>query len=145
MTDSHSENENLRVYEVGCLWLPSVPEDKLPDETQKIEAEIRKAGGSPLSSGAPELMNLAYEMIKPLGTKNERYRTAYFGWMKFEGDSQAPVLLKKAVDANPHILRSLIVKAVPENESRAESERLILEEKKAKAAESSVEDETSAE
>lgn len=112
MNDNEREN---RIYEVGYLLLPSIPEEQLSAKVTEIKETISNLGGQFISEEDPSLRPLAYEMVKLVGTRNERYKTAYFGWVKFELDAQQAVALKVALDANVSILRYLTVKTVRED------------------------------
>ena len=54
-------------------------------------------------------------MIKSVADIKKKFTSAYFGWIKFETKSELMPMIKKAVDANPHILRYLLIKTVREN------------------------------
>lgn len=116
MTDEMIEggNEN-RVYEVSYLLLPSIPEEQVPTHVAEIKKMIEGAGGQFISEEDPKLRHLAYEMIKLVGTRNERYKTAYFGWVKYEAPAQSAIDLKVLFDAKEEILRHLIIKTVRED------------------------------
>lgn len=110
-----SGSDNLRVYEVGYLLLPSIPEEKVPDEVSIIKEHIARLGGVILSQEEPRMRTLAYEMVKPVGTRNERFKSAYFGWVKFESMPDGAVELKKVFDLSPSVLRFILIKTVRED------------------------------
>ena len=116
MTDEHqSEQESaLRVYEVGYIELPSVPEEHIHEFTNNLKGVILREGGAVISEGEPLIRPLAYEMVKPLGNRNERYKSAYFGWVKFEVSPQGALEIKKSLDAMESLLRFILVKTVRE-------------------------------
>jgi ribosomal protein S6 len=128
MTESNEatpREESLRVYEVGYLMLPSIPEEKLPEEVTRLKTIITELGGSVISEEDPELRDLSFEMIKHIGTRNERFNNAYFGWIKFESDPNVAVDLKTKLDLHDSLIRFLIVKTVREDvlaEARRERE-----------------------
>ena len=118
MTDSSGatpREESLRVYEVGYLLLPSIPEEKLPEEVTRLKTIIADLGGQVISEEDPKLRDLTYEMTKPIGTRNERFNEAYFGWVKFESEPNVAVELKAKFDLHDSLIRYLIVKTVREN------------------------------
>jgi ribosomal protein S6 len=118
MTDSLDESKSesaQRVYEVSFLMLPSIPEEQIPDKVSQIKSAITQNGGEVIYEEQPRLRNLAYEMIKSLGAGNERFRTAYFGWIKFESIPATAITLKSAIDKMPEVLRFIIVKTIREN------------------------------
>jgi ribosomal protein S6 len=114
MTEENMKNESSssRVYEVGYLMLPSIPEQKISEEVENIKSTIAKNGGSLIVEGAPELRTLAYEIEKHIGSRNERFDSAYFGWVKFEMGSEEVLVLEKFLDANPSIIRFLLIKTL---------------------------------
>ena len=105
-----SGSDNLRVYEVGYLLLPSIPEEKVPDEVSHITKFITDAKGTIIKSGEPIMQPLAYEMEKLVATRNERFNDAYFGFVVFEGNPELAITLKTELDATPGILRFLLIK-----------------------------------
>lgn len=109
------EGKGNRVYEVSYLLLPSIPEEQVPTHVAEIKKMIEGAGGQFISEEDPKLRHLAYEMIKLVGTRNERYKTAYFGWVKYEAPVESAISLKTQFDAKEEILRHLIVKTVRED------------------------------
>lgn len=117
MTDSielESGSDTLRVYEVGYLLLSSIPEEKVPDEVSRIKSFIESQGGKMISGENPELRPLAYRMEKHIATRNERFDSAYFGWMTFEVAPAGAVALKTELDGMESVLRFLIMKTVRE-------------------------------
>jgi small subunit ribosomal protein S6 len=145
MTDSMEVNpqeNSLRVYEVSYMMLPSIPEEKLPEEVERLKTIVGELGGTVISEEDPKLRDLAYEMIKNIGTKNERFNEGYFGWIKFEAQPETAEMLKKRLDLHDSLIRFLIVKTVRENVlAEAKRER----EEAAEALQQKQEDEVNAE
>lgn len=102
--------DSKRVYEVGYLLLPSIPEEHIPEQVTKLKEVIENAGGVSLSEEDPKLRPLAYEMVKHIGTENVRFNTAYFGSIKFEVVAGELPSIKTKLDAVDSMLRALIVK-----------------------------------
>ncbi|MDP3957851.1 MAG: 30S ribosomal protein S6 [bacterium] len=109
------EEGTLRIYEAGFLLTPSLPEEKVPEETAKLRDMIAKEGGNIIAEEEPKLRELAYSMDKTVSHKRETFTSAYFGWIKFEIGAEAVAFLKKAFDANPSIVRFLLISTVREN------------------------------
>src|SRR5690348_15230815 len=84
MTETSQKNDAMKVYEIGYLLVSSIPGEKVADITAALKGILVKKGASLIAEEAPELRNLAYTMIKKIGTANQRFHTAYFGWLKFE-------------------------------------------------------------
>lgn len=104
-----------QVYELGYHIVSTVAEENLPKEVEALKAIVLSDGGSLVSEGEPKLINLAYSMTKSVADIKKTFNTAYFGWLKFETKSELMPAIKKAVDANPNILRYLLIKTVREN------------------------------
>jgi ribosomal protein S6 len=127
------ESEN-RIYEVGYVLLSTFPEEKIEAEAARLKKSIESKGGVIIAEEAPYLRDLAYEMIKVIANKNERFTQGYFGWIKFEVGSDEALELKKAFDADMSILRHLLIKTVRENTMytkrpvKAESKESVLDE-----------------
>ena len=107
-----SENkEDLNVYELGFLILPSIPEDKISKVTDSIRKIITKDGGVEIDAEAPFKQPLAYSMTKQVGSSRYVVMDAYMGWIKFEVEPAKVALVKEALEKIEEILRFLIVKA----------------------------------
>ena len=109
------EEGGAQVYELGYHIVPTVAEENLPKEAEALKAIVLMDGGSLVSLGEPKLINLAYSMTKSVADIKKKFNTAYFGWLKFETKSELMPTIKKAVDANPNVLRYLLIKTVREN------------------------------
>jgi len=109
------EVDELRVYELGYLILPTVTEENLASEVEALKALVAKHKGTPVSEETPKNTELAYTMRKREGGKFKNYDSAYFGWMKFEMDPEQVVALEEAVRGLPLVLRSIVFKTVKEN------------------------------
>lgn len=104
-----------QVYELGYHIVSTVAEENVPKEVETLKATVLQDGGSLVSLGEPKLINLAYSMTKSVADTKKKFNTAYFGWLKFETRSELLPSIKKAVDANPNVLRYLLIKTVREN------------------------------
>jgi ribosomal protein S6 len=110
------KNESIaRVYELGYHIVSSVPEEKVPAEVDKIRSIIEKKGGTFIAEDFPKLRQLAYTMVKKIGSANHRFNEAHFGWIKFEIDPIALKDIKSALDSSDSILRYLLIETVREN------------------------------
>ena len=103
------------IYEVSYLVLPTVGEDALAPEVSKLKETLAGVEAKVIGDEYPSLINLQYEMTKRIDTKNVRFDQAYFGWVKFEAESDSVAKMKKALDLNKSLLRYLIVTTVREN------------------------------
>jgi ribosomal protein S6 len=105
----------VQVYELGYHIVSTVAEENVPKEVQNLKDTVLKDGGSLIAEGEPKLINLAYSMTKSVADTKKKFTSAYFGWIKFETKSELMPMIKKAVDANPSVLRYLLIKTVREN------------------------------
>lgn len=112
---TENQHETGKVYELGVNFVSSLAEEQVPAQFDAIKSLIEKAGGSFISEEAPKLRQLAYTMVKNIQGKNYKHDRAYFGWVKFELESEKINDLKETLDRNDNILRYIIVKTVKEN------------------------------
>lgn len=106
---------NSRVYELGYLLVPSLSEEDVPVTFGNLKELIYSFGGVAISDEMPKMMTLAYPMVKVVANIRNKFKTAYFGWIKFTMDSDKVLKLKKKLDLDPNIIRFLILKTVREN------------------------------
>jgi small subunit ribosomal protein S6 len=105
----------LKVYELGSHIVSSLSEEEAGKVYESLKGLITKAGGAIIAEEAPQLMDLAYMMIKHVQGKNVRHTTAYFSWIKFEIDPTEIPAINEAVSADENILRYITVKTVKES------------------------------
>lgn len=104
-----------RIYEVGYLFVPTISEEELPLNYGNLKELISSLDGQIISDDMPRMINLAYPMLKVVANVRSKFNTGYFGWIKFEMDTQKVLELKKKLDLNVNIIRFLIIKTVKEN------------------------------
>jgi ribosomal protein S6 len=109
------EIELPKVYELGSHIISSLSEEEVNKVYEGLKDLVTTAGGKVLSEEAPQLMDLAYIMIKHVQGKNIRHSTANFSWIKFEIDPSVIPAIHESVSANENVLRFIIVKTVAEN------------------------------
>jgi ribosomal protein S6 len=122
MQDKEVENENeiledanSRVYELGYLLVPTIPEVDVPVVFGNLKELVSSLGGVAISDEMPKMISLAYPMAKVIANVRNKFNTAYFGWVKFTMDSDKILELKKKLDLDPNFIRFLILKTVKEN------------------------------
>ena len=118
--DLTTENEkevgvDARVYELGYLLVPSIPEENVPAEYGNLKELVSSLGGIFVADDMPKMLPLAYEMSKVVNNVRSKFNTAYFGWIKFSMEPVKVLELKKKLDLDPNVLRFLIFKTVKEN------------------------------
>ncbi|HEY4516051.1 MAG TPA: 30S ribosomal protein S6 [Candidatus Paceibacterota bacterium] len=112
MKDTEAKRE---VYEVSFHCLPTAEEVGAVEVATKIKSAITERGGEVISQGEVEPMTLSYEMVKKIDSKNHTFSKSYFGWVKFELDTNLLQEIKSLIESLPEILRYLLVKTVREN------------------------------
>jgi len=123
MKETTSES---KVYEISYLLVPSLPEEKVGEQTAAFSAILAKNSASVIDEEAPVLISLAYEMDKSTGGgSHQRFDKGYFGWIKFSCSPSIIEDIRKAFELNPSTLRALSVATLKEKTylgKRAKSE-----------------------
>ena len=104
-----------RVYELGYLLVPTIPEDEVGAMYGNLKELVATHAGVMISDDMPRMIPLAYEMLKVTQNVRSKYTNAYFGWLKFEMEADQIGEMKKKLDLDPNVLRFLIIKTVREN------------------------------
>jgi len=118
MQDNENNIENStdsRIYEVGYLLAPTIPEEKVADHYVGLKDLISSLGGNTIADEIPRMIPLAYTIQKVVQNVRSKYDTAYFGWNKFEMDPEKVLELKKKLDLDANFVRFLLIKTVREN------------------------------
>lgn len=118
MRESEKETEgdiNSRVYELGYLLVPTLPEADTSVAFGNLKELVLLLGGITSSDEMPKMLTLAYPMVKVMANLRHKFKTAYFGWIKFTMDSNKILELKKHLDLDSNFIRFLILKTVKEN------------------------------
>jgi|GEM_PF-376559 len=119
MTNTNKITEDGKeLYEIGLHIVSSLAPEQVQDEFISLKSNLAKHA-EVTAEQAPELMQLAYTITKNIDRKNQRFDTAYFGWIKCVATSQAIIDIKEMVDGNTAVLRSIIVKTVEDAEEAA--------------------------
>jgi ribosomal protein S6 len=81
-----------------------------------LKAAITEAGGEVTDEEEAQRVELAYEVVKSIEGRNRKFKSAYFGWVRFKTDAANIPVLTEAVEDSAHILRHLLVKLTREEE-----------------------------
>lgn len=111
----HTNVSEPRVYEFSYLLVPSLREEDLDQQTTAMNKLITELGGSLIASDDPQLIDLAYDMVKVLDNKNYKFSQGYFGWMKFELTPSRLAEVKVWLEKNVHIIRFLLITTTKDN------------------------------
>lgn len=112
--ESETADKNT-IYEVGFLLISTIPEENVPAEVTAIKDSLEKLRAQILSEETPKIRQLAYKMKKKIGTVNQIFDMAYFGWIKFEAKPETAIEIKKSFNSNQSVLRFLLITTVREN------------------------------
>ncbi len=97
-------------YEFAFHVLPTVAEGEVPTVFADLKTHITTAGGEIISEEAPERVELAYEVVKSIEAKNRKFKSAYFGWVRFKLEGEKLAHLIEEFNAHPMLLRHLLIK-----------------------------------
>ena len=112
---SSTEMLEPRIYEIGYLLSPAIRDEDLSTRETELKESLTKLGATVISEGAPEFIDLAYEMSKVIDNKRVRFTQGYFGWFKIEIDPSKMAEAKEILDKNTLLIRYLLVGTVREN------------------------------
>ena len=115
MTDVLEKNDAVKVYEIGYLIISSVPMEKVTDVVTSLRNVLVEKGALMIGEEAPEIRQLAYTMVKKIGSANHKFDRAYFGWVKFELSAGEIEAVKKTFEMHPDVLRMLLITTIKEN------------------------------
>jgi ribosomal protein S6 len=115
--NTEAYTDEVTSYEFAFHILPTVAEGEVPETLSQIKAHITNNGGAIFDEEAPERIDLVYPIVKQLESKNRRFNSSYFGWIRFrlEGEKLAALLEELRGEAN--ILRFLTIKLTKTEEA----------------------------
>lgn len=108
--EAQKEGMGAQIYEIGYLLVPTLSEEDAAKAAESTKGAIASFGGTVLTEGVPELIDLAYQMETTIANKKEKFVEGYFGWIKFELSKDKALELKTALDGNESIIRHLFIK-----------------------------------
>jgi len=124
MTKSAETNEHSsKVYEAGFLLSPHLSEEKLSGVVSSFKDAVTREGGAMISDDFPKLRELAYPIQKTIGHTKETFGSAYFGWIKFETNSDNIPAVEKVFKNDNDVIRFLLISTVRENTLSASAHR----------------------
>ncbi len=112
---TEEKESRVNVYEVGYIMVPTIPEESLGEEVTLLKDIFTEKGASLISDEYPKLIELAYEMSRSILNKKQKFSYGYFGWVKFECNTDQAKIVKELLDKNEKLVRFLMVKTVREN------------------------------
>ncbi len=109
--------DDLISYEFAFHVLPTVAEGEVSTVVAALKAEISKLGGTIFDEESPERVELAYEVVKHLEGRNRKFKSAYFGLVRFKAEPAQVATLLEEVEVMPELLRHLLIKLNREEEA----------------------------
>ncbi len=106
--------DDVTTYELAFHVLPTVAEGEVDHVVGAIKAHITNAGGTITDEERPERVELAYEVVKSLEGRNRKFKSAYFGWVRFTAAPEAIPEMMAEVEIVNEILRHLLIKLTRE-------------------------------
>jgi ribosomal protein S6 len=108
-------SEDTRTYELAYMLVPTISESEVTEKVTDLKNAITVVEGSVASEGAPEFIDLAYQIEKNVKSKKMKWNQGYFGWIKFTAAPEKLEALKKAYDGNLDLMRYMLIKTDIEN------------------------------
>lgn len=104
-----------RVYELGYLLSPLLSDEDKESLVATLKELFTKRGGEILSDGAPEFIDLAYQIPRIIDNKRTWFDQGYFGWFKVSFAPGQVAAMKEDLDKIVAVLRYLFITTVAEN------------------------------
>ncbi len=114
-TDISGENSKMKVYELALNIVPLLSEEALSAHFAKIKEDLAKFGAVMIAEQYPKVIDLAYVMDRVISNKNQKFSSAYFGWIKFEIDAPGLESFNAILKMDENVIRYLILKTVRES------------------------------
>lgn len=108
--DMELDSKEPQAYELAFHILPTIAEGEVNQVLESIKDLIKKEKGEIFDEEAPERFELAYEIVKHIEGKNRKFKSAYFGWVRFKATPADVVVLNEEIAINNAVLRHLLVK-----------------------------------
>ena len=101
------------VYEIGYHLVPTIAQDNVAAEADKVRALLGDA--EIIKSAVPAKFRLSYVIERSAAGRREKYAESYFGFIKFAIDKEAIPAVEAGLRANRNVLRHLLIETVRED------------------------------
>lgn len=105
-----AERDVKEVYEVGYHILPTVAEDALESEVNKVTDLLKKLDADFVGERFPAKVQLAYGIETKIDGSRRTFDSAYFGWVAFELKPSALSKIEDTLKSHENILRYVVIK-----------------------------------
>lgn len=103
--------KDSKIYEIGYLLSPLIPEDRVNEEISVLRSLIEKNHGLITGEETAKMRRMAYTLKKPnVGS----FDSAYFGWIKFMAGAEDFLEAKKEFEKNANIIRFISLESMQE-------------------------------
>ena len=110
-TEAVVENEReLAAYELAFHILPTVAEGEVQTIFDRIKAAVVTAGGEVTNEELPARFDLAYEIVQYLEGRNRKFKSAHFGWVRFDLEADKVAQVIEMVEGTKDIMRHLLIR-----------------------------------
>ena len=103
---------NGQTYEMGFLALSELSASDVEALQTTLVKIVESRGGQVVSQGDVHFIDLAYDMIKKVGSTNNRHNQAYFSWIKFSSATDMVEGIKLESEKQKEMLRMIVVKTI---------------------------------
>ncbi len=100
----------LNSYELAFHILPTVAEGEVQAIFDRIKAAVVTAGGEVTNEELPARFDLAYEIVQYLEGRNRKFKSAYFGWVRFDLEADKVAEVVEMVEGTKDIMRHLLIR-----------------------------------
>lgn len=103
------EDVSGKLYEIGYLIVPTVPQAELEEEVDAVLDAITDNDGEIQYQQSPELRDLAYAMEQKTESGRQEFDSAHFGWVQFSIDPSNVEAAQERINAREDVLRTLLI------------------------------------
>lgn len=117
MSETNMPAAEVASYELAFHILPTVAEGEVATVFKKLKDIITEHGGTITAEEAPDHFELAYEIVKYLEGRNRKFKSAYFGWVRFQVDPAEIKAITETVEGTKELLRHLLIRLTKTEEA----------------------------
>ncbi|MEW5907564.1 MAG: 30S ribosomal protein S6 [Patescibacteria group bacterium] len=111
-----------KIYEIGYLLNPLIPEEKIDDEILLLRHSVEQQQGLIINEQRAKMQKLAYTIKRP---NKSQFDSAHFGWIRFMSKPDIIGKIKNDFDKNNNIVRFLILEILKEEPARIITKKIV--------------------